>query len=187
MNSIDSIYNWNSLQSITYFHLLSGDRINPCKNLAYAQDFMKHNTGLQSIVTTLRYYANGYRDTTFKLSRLKSDWNTYFTQLQTLYINDDHWNREDLSKLLHLNSFLIYASTQNHQDDINSPLVPLPQQVIDSIFIQIAAGAGQTINNGAIGIFAGGGTRSAASDGAVQFLLSKGWVLALNGVYITQP
>jgi hypothetical protein len=59
--------------------------------------------------------------------------------------------------------------------------------VIDSIFIQIAAGAGQSVSNGAIGIFAGGSTRTSASDLAVQFLLSRGWVLTVNGVYLTNP
>ena len=187
MNSIDSIYNWYSLHNITYFELLSGDRINPCKNLAYAQDFMKNNKGLQQLITEIGTYANGYRDTTFKLSRLKSDWNTYFTQLKTLAINDDHWNREDLSALHQLSFFVLIATTQNHQDDPNSPLVPIPQNVIDSIFIQIAAGAGQTINNGIISLVTGGTTPSAASQSAIQSLLSKGWIIYINGTAITNP
>ena len=187
MNTIDSIYNWNSLHNITYVHFLNGDQANPCKNMSYAQDFMQYNKGLQRISTTLGYYRNGYRDTTFKLSRLKSDWNTYFKGLKELDINDDHWSREDLSGLHQLKSFLLYATTQNHQDDPNSPLIPIPGPVIDSILNQIAAGAGQTVNNGTIGIFAGGSMRGPGSDAAVQFLLSRGWVIAINGVYLTNP
>jgi len=155
--------------------------------MAYAQDFMQYNKGLQRISTTNGYYRTGYRDTTFRLSRLKSDWNTYFTGLQELTINEDHWNHEDLSGLHQLKSFLLYATTQNHQDDPNSPLIPIPGPVIDSILNQIAAGAGQTVSNGTIGIFAGGSTRGSGSDAAVQFLLSKGWVIAINGVYLTNP
>jgi len=187
MNSVDSILNWPSLHSITYINILNGDAINPCKNMAYAQDFMQYNKGLQRIKTTNGYYRNGYRDTTFKLSRLKSDWNTYFTGLQSLIINDDHWNREDLSTLTQLNSFALVATTQNHQDDPSSPLVPIPTTAINAILNQIANGAGQTVSNGIISLAAGGGLRDSGSASAVQLLLSKGWTIYINGILQTNP
>jgi hypothetical protein len=187
VSTVDSIYNWSSIHSITYFHMLNGDKVNPNRQLAYAQDFMRYNTGLQAISTTLGFYRNGYRDTTFKLSRLKSDWNTYFTQLKTLSINDEHWDREDLSALTQLNSFSLVATTQNHQDDTNSPLVPIPSPVLDTIVNQMARGAGQTVSNGVISLAAGGSTLTSESYTAVQFLLSKGWTIYVNGTAITNP
>jgi len=187
MNSVDSIYNWSSIHNIIWLNFNNGDRVNPGKNMTYAQDFMQYNKGLQAITTLLNTYRTGYRDTTFKISRLKSDWNTYFTQLRTLAINDDHWNREDLSALHQLNLFILSATTQNHQDDPNSPLLPIPQPVIDSIFIQIAAGAGQTVSNGTISLVTGGPTPGSAGQSAIQFLLSKGWFIYINGVLQTNP
>lgn len=187
VSTVDSIYNWSSIHSITYFHMLNGDKVNPNRQLAYAQDFMRYNTGLQAISTTLGFYRTGYRDTTFKLSRLKSDWNTYFTQLKTLSINDEHWDREDLSALTQLNSFSLVATTQNHQDDTNSPLVPIPSPVLDTIVNQMARGAGQTVSNGVISLAAGGSTLTSESYTAVQFLLSKGWTIYVNGTAITNP
>jgi hypothetical protein len=187
MNSIDSIYNWSSIHNVTYLNFNNGDGANPFKHMNYAQDFMQYNSRLETIQTARGYYQSGYRDTTFRLSRLKSDWNTYFTRLQFLAINDDHWNREDLSALHQLSYFLLYATTQNHQDDANSPLIPLPVSEIDAIFNQIANGAGRTVSNGYIFLFSGGSNRSATSDAAVRQLLSKGWVLYVNGSYLTNP
>jgi YD repeat-containing protein len=186
MNSVDSIYNWNSIHSITYINIL-GDFVNPSKGMAYAQDFMRNNKGLRFLKTTNSYYRTGYRDTTFRISRLKSDWNTYFTELQTLRINEEHWNHEDLSALKKLNFFQLVATTQNHQDDPNSPLVPIASSVLNAVLNQIAAGAGQTVSNGYIVLDAGGGTPSNNSTPAVQFLLSKGWTIYINGVLQTNP
>ena len=177
MTSVAAILNWNSISSIQYFRLNNGDGANPAMHINYAQDFMKNNQGLLSIYTGPSYYRNGCRDTDFKLSRLKSNWNTYFTSLTSIRINDDQWNREDLTALTQLNYFQIYATTQNHQDDTNSPLVPIPSTAIDNIINQIAAGAGRMVNNGFIYIFSGGTTRTSASDNAVNLLQSKGWTI----------
>jgi hypothetical protein len=185
MTSIDSIKNWSALHNISYVHWLSGDATSPCKNMSYAQDFMQNSKGLQKIRTTLGYYRNGYRDTTFKISRLKSDWNTYFTGLQSIVINEDHWSHEDLSQLKQLNYFVLVATTQNHQDDRTSSLLAIATGVLDSVVIQIARGAGQTVINGTISLLAGGGTLSPNSHDAVVFLMSKGWSIYVNGVLIT--
>jgi hypothetical protein len=182
MNSVANIANWNTISSIQYFRLNDGDGLNPAMHISYTQDFMKNNKGLLSIKTSNGYYAHGYVDTSFTISRLKSDWNTWFTSLQQLQINDDHWNREDLSALTHLNFVQVWASPQNHQDDHSSPLVPIPSSVIDNIINQIAAGAGQTVNNGSIDVESGGPSRTSASDAAVSLLKSRGWVVAVNGV-----
>src|SRR6202042_1332089 len=113
--------------------------ITACKNLHYAQDFMKNNRSLQTLSTSYGgYYSSGVLDTTFKLTLLKSDWNTYFTNLQDLQITDDHWNREDMSALVNLN--LVYVSAGNH-DGFGS-FTSIPYQVVDNIINQIAAGAG---------------------------------------------
>jgi hypothetical protein len=184
MTTVAGISNWNQLHSIQYFRLNNGDGLNPCEHIGYAQDFMSNNPGLLSINTTWAPYRTGVRDTTFKLSRLKSNWNTYFTNLQYLSINDDHWNREDLSALRQLNVFFLWATTQDHQDDPNSPLIPIPPSAIDNMLNQIAAGAGQTVSNGLISIVAGGTNRSFASDQAVSFLKSKGWKIALNNILL---
>jgi len=182
MNSVANIANWNSINSIQYFRLNDGDGLNPAMHINFTQDFMKNNKGLLNIKTSNGSYAHGYVDTTFKISRLKSDWNTYFTSLQHLQINDDHWNREDLAALTQLNFVQIWASTQNHQDDHSSPLVPIPSSVIDNIINQVANGAGQSVSNGTIDVESGGPSRTSASDNSVNFLLSKGWVIAVNGV-----
>jgi len=187
VNTVAAISNWSSIHTVQYFNLVNGDQLHPNKNMSYAQDFMQYNPGLKKIATALSYYRTGYRDTTFKISRLKSDWNTYFTELEFLQINEDHWSHEDLSGLKHLNFFKIEATTQNHQDDSNSPLIPLATSEIDNILSQIAAGAGQSVTNGTIILDAGGGTKSPSSDTAVQLLLSKGWTIIINGVTQTNP
>jgi YD repeat-containing protein len=180
MNTIDSIYDWSSIHSIQYFNFISGDGVDPCKNLSFAQDFMQYNPGLQKIHTTNGYYSNGIRDTTFRLSRMKSNWNTYFTGLQSLIINDDHWNREDLSALKQLNYLEVVATTQDHQDDVNSPLIPIPSATIDAILNQVAAGAGQSVSNGTIYLFTGGSARTSNSDAAVATLTAKGWTISIQ-------
>ena len=182
MTSVANIPNWNSIHTIQLFRIAHGDGINPGRNISYPQDFMKNNKGLRNILTGSGYYFNNYRDTSFRLSRLKSDWNTYFTSLQFLQISDEHWNREDLSALTQLNYFQIWATTQNHQDGSGNPLSPIPSSVINNIINQIANGAGQTVRNGAIDVEAGGSGRTSDSDAAVSLLKSKGWVIAVNGV-----
>lgn len=181
--TIAAITNWNSITTITDFTPGNGDGSNPCKNLNYPQDFMQNNKGLTKIITA--WYGptrTGYRDTTFKISRLKSDWNTYFTQLQSIIINDDHWSRENLSALKQLNTFGLSSTTQNHEDDPNSPFVPIPSSVVDNAINQIASGAGQTVKNGLINIGTAGTIRTSASDASVDFLKSKGWTIIVNGV-----
>jgi YD repeat-containing protein len=178
--SFDSIYNWNSITSLLVLQFSTGDGgNNACENVKLAQDFMKNNRGLQQINTSYGYYTDpGVRDTTFKLSLLKTDWNTYFTQLNTLQISDDHWNREDLSGLKNLKQFYIAAG--NHAG--YSSFIPIPAAVSDNILNQIAAGAGQKVYNGVLSIFSDGGGRTSASNGALNLLLSKGWTILLDGV-----
>jgi hypothetical protein len=180
--TFDSIYNWNSITTIASLQIASGDGgVTPCTNVSFAQDFMAGNRGLQTIETSWTgYHQSGIRDTTFKLSLLKSDWNTYFTNLQVIGISDDHWNREDLSALTKLNIFFLAATTIGHTNDLNSLPVPIPDSVVDNILIQIAAGAGQNVSNGIIYINAVG-PRSSASNAAVNFLLSKGWSVTISG------
>ena len=180
--TMDSIWNWNSITSINSFALSTGDGgLNACENLNYAQDFMKNNKGLQALSTSYGGYgSSGVRDTTFKLTLFKPDWNTYFTSLQDLQIVDDHWNREDLSALTNLN--FVYISAGNH-DGLGS-YIPIPYQAVDNIINQIAAGAGPNVSNGTIGIWSYGGGRSAASNASVNFLLSKGWKIGLDGVLL---
>lgn len=182
-NTVANIANWNSISSVQAFFPHCGDRENACEHLNFSQDFMQNNRGLQAINATQgNYYQAGIRDTTFKLTRLKTDWNTYFTQLQDLEITDEIWNREDLTPLTKLQNFAIVAGNQNHSNDpTNNPVVPIPQGAIDTIINQIAAGAGQHVNNGQIAIFSGGIGRSHASDASVNFLQSKGWRVLIDG------
>jgi YD repeat-containing protein len=181
--TMDSIWNWNSITSLSTLQLATGDGgTNACKNLHFAQDFMKNNQGLQTFISSYgQYNSSGVLDTTFKITKLKSNWNTYFTNLQVLQISDDHWNREDVSALTHLQTFLVAAG--NH--DGYGSFTPIPSQVVDSIINQIAAGAGSNVSNGLLGIGSYGGGRSPASNASVNFLLSKGWKVILDGVYLT--
>ena len=182
MTNLTNVSNWNSINTVKHFRFNKGDGVNPARNISYAQDFMKNNKDLQSIKTTGGYRSSGYVDTTFKLSTFKTDWNTYFTNLQSMRISNDHWSGEDLTALTQLNFIQIWAATQNHQDDPNSPLVPIPPMVIDNIINQLAAGAGQTVSNGGIDLESGGSTRTSASDTSVGFLKLKGWIIAVNGI-----
>jgi len=185
MLSVAGVTNWSSIHSITSWAMSSGDGgITPCLHLNYGQDFMAGNPGLLYITTYYSY--TGYFDSTFKLSRLKSDWNIYFTHLQAITISDAHWNRENLSGLKELNHFSISPAWQNYS---NSPTgnsqIPLPKETVDTIFMQIAAGAGQTVTGGTIFIYSGGSGRTSSSDTAINALLSKGWILFLDGNRIT--
>ncbi len=180
--TVANITNWNSITSITEFNINNGDNLNPSKNMSFSQDFMQNNPGLHSIWTA-RYGPSrtGYRDTTFKLSRLKSDWNTYFTNIDTLVINEDHWSHEDLSGLKKLSLIIISSTTQNHQD--GGQIVALSSGEIDSVINQVAAGAGQFVNNGVLTV-GNAGTRTSASDASVSFLKSKGWQIRVNGTLL---
>jgi YD repeat-containing protein len=181
--TVASISNWNSITGILGWGLRTGDLINSCLNISYSQDFMANNKNLQSIVTNNRgFYQEGCQDTTFKISRLKSDWNTYFTNLTTLEFDDDNWNREDLTALIHLSVVGIGADNLHHSyNQTNNPLVPIPVNVIDNIINQISAGAGHYVSNGLLNIPSGGTNRSSLSDAGVNFLKSRGWTVIVNG------
>jgi YD repeat-containing protein len=181
--TVASINNWNSINGITGWQIRTGDLTNPCLHLSYAQDFMANNRNLQFILTDDRGpYLEGYEDSTFKISRLKSNWNTYFTNLTTLEIIDDHWNREDLTALIHLSLVGVGAGNLHHSyNQTNNPLVPLPVSVVDNVINQIAAGAGQFVSNGLLVMPSGGTNRSSASDIGFNILKAKGWTIIING------
>jgi YD repeat-containing protein len=183
--TVANITNWNSISSVTSFWAHCGDGINASENMSYAQDFMANNRGLQVINTTqLTYYKSGYTDTTFKISRLKSDWNTYFTNLGDVEICDDQWNHEDLTALTHLYGFVLTPTNQNHSNNATSnPITPINSAVIDAVINQIAAGAGQSVSNGSIYIVTGGSGRTTASDAAVAILDAKHWTVQLDGIF----
>ncbi|HTE28064.1 hypothetical protein [Flavitalea sp.] len=181
--TVANIVNWNSISNIKVVSFHNGDSQNPSLNLDYSQDFMANNRGLERIHTA--HYGpdrTGYRDLTFKISRLKTDWNTYFSQLTELRIKDEHWDREDLSALKHLNLVYWFASRQNYQDGPGNPFIPIPSLALDNFLGQISTGAGQTVTNGLIRIVSGGTTRTNASDIAVNHLKSKGWTITIDGV-----
>jgi hypothetical protein len=182
--TVANVANWGSISSVTAFWAHCGDGVNPSLNMSYAQDFMINNRGLTTINTTqLNIYAAGYRDTTFKLTRLKSNWNSYFTNLQDVEISDEHWNREDLTALTHLSTFVLIATNQNHSNNATSnPAIPIPGSAIDSVINQIAAGAGQTISNGVIWIVTGGSARTSNSNTSVAALDAKGWIIYIDSV-----
>lgn len=185
MSTVAGITNWNTIHTIKSWGHGSGDiGMTPALHMGYAQDFMAGNKDLEAIGLAYPTFI-GCFDSTFRISRLKSDWNTYFTHLKSIYISDAHWNREDLSGLKELNAIYIIAGREKYSNDpTNNPQVPIPDTVIDNIFIQVAAGAGQTVTNGYMNLYSGGPNRTAASDAAVATLLSKGWILYLNGVQL---
>jgi hypothetical protein len=163
--TISGITNWNSISSVQTFNLWSGDNgINYVLNVSYPQNFMANNKGLLTVVT------QGCADTTFKLSLLNSSWNTYFTNLFDLEINDNQWNRESLSALTNLWFFKFYSTNPNGAG------------VIDSVINQIAAGAGRFRSEGVINITYAGFDRTSASQASYQFLKSKNWTVYINGV-----
>jgi hypothetical protein len=171
--------NWNTITSIKNFEIRNGDGLNSPSSSAPAQDFMANNRNLESISTNF-YLRTGTSDPNlkFKISRLKGDWNIYFTQLKSIEINDDHWSREDLSQLKQLKSFMLLPVRQN-LDVPNSPGVHIPSSVIDGIINQISSGAGQSVSNGSIFIVSGS-SRTIASNSAVNHLKSKGWTIYIN-------
>jgi hypothetical protein len=185
MSTVAGITNWNTIHSIKSWGHGSGDvGMTPALHLGYAQDFMAGNRDLEAIGLAYPAFI-GCFDSTFRISRLKSDWNTYFTHLKSLYISDALWNREDLSGLRELNAIYIIAGREKYTNDpTNNPQIPIPSSALDNIFIQVAAGAGQTVTNGYINLYSGGPDRTAASDAAVATLLAKGWILYLNGIQI---
>ncbi len=180
--TVSNISNWSSISSIKRFDFNAGDGVTPCMHTNFTQDFMANNKGLTEIFTAvLQVYRNYVIDTNFKVSLLKSNWNTYFTELSWLAISDDNWNREDLSALRKLNFVSVSARTTNHTNDpTGNPVIPLPSSVIDNIIMQVSAGAGQSVINGQIYIDAGGTSRTSASDAAVAQLVSKGWIVSVN-------
>jgi len=182
MSSVANITNWASIHSINDFHLNTGDAgITTIQNLTYQQDFMAGNPDLQSIQLARNNLAC-YFDATFKISRLKSDWNTWFKHLQFLSLTDAQWNREDLSALKELNYFYIIPGRPLYSNNpTNNAEIPIPQNVVDGIFNQIALGSGQTVSGGVLYISSAGSGRSSFSDAAVNTLLAKGWTLYLDG------
>jgi hypothetical protein len=183
-STVAGITNWSKINGITWFEMHTGDNMNPCMNISLTQDFLANNKNLQAIVTNSQgYYREGYEDTTFKISKLKSNWNTYFINLKRLAISDDHWNREDLTSLVNLNAVSITAGNLHHSyNSTNNPLVPIPTNVIDNIINQIAAGAGKKVTNGTLAIWGGGGVRSTGSDSGFNTLKAMGWTIYLDGV-----
>jgi len=167
--TVSGISNWNSITSVHAFNLWVGDETNQVNHVNYAQDFMQNNRGLDTITTL------GCSDTTFRLSLLKSNWNTWFTNLFDLEILDNQWNREDISALTNLWLFKFYSTSTN---GIGANGVP----VIDNIINQIAAGAGKYRIGGVINITWPGFDRTPASDGAYQFLKPREWTIFINGV-----
>ncbi|MBN8852871.1 MAG: hypothetical protein J0H07_13515 [Sphingobacteriales bacterium] len=178
------IYNWNSISSILGFGVAGYGNILPNHNLNFSQDFLKQNKNLQELKfygTPWNYYQKGYVDSTFKISRVRSDWNTYFTNLRSLLISDEQWSHEDLSPLVNLTYFWLVADNQKHSNDLNNnPPIPIGISVIDNAINQIAAGAGKNVRNGSILIFSGGSNRSAASDNAVATLNAMGWSVVVD-------
>jgi len=181
--SIVNILNWNTITSITGFELNPGDGVAGCKNVIIPNDFSARCPRLKGIHTSWgTSYHSGCEDTTFKLTKLKSDWNTYFTELEYIQIDDAHWNREDLSALKHLNFFVVAAATQNKTNvTASNPVVPIPSSAIDNIISQISSGAGQYVSNGIIYIDTGGTGRTSASNSAVTQLKGRGWIVNLSG------
>lgn len=186
MTSLQGISNWSSISSVLYFRMNMGDGINALENVSYPQDFLANDKGLLSIVTMWGnnpgFHAYGNGDPTFKLSRLKSDWNTYFTQLQSINIAERDWNHEDLTALTHLSVFYLVASDADGGTEVGGPYAPLDSTEIDNIFIQIDNGAGKYIRNGQISIATGGSGHTAASQASINDLLNKGWAIGIDGV-----
>lgn len=186
MTNLQGILNWNQITTIQSFVLNNGDGTYPVKPVSYPQDFLAGDKGLNSIETFWSAWPPNHRygngDTSFRLSRLRSDWNTYFTSLWRIWIQERDWKREDLSKLTHLSSFALTASDTDGGTEPGGPYTPLDSTEIDNVLIQIANGAGQTVSNGAIAIATGGSGRTTASNSAVNFLISKGWTIIIDQV-----
>jgi hypothetical protein len=177
--SFANVSNWPSINSVTSFYMNSGDGgVNLCTHLGYAQDFMAGNTGLNTIVA-----AAGCLDTTFRISRLKSNWNTYFTNLSYIVISDAQWKRENLSALNKLNHFELYAvDIGGSIKQVFGPSIPIPSTVIDNVINQIASGSGQYVSNGFLFIRSAGTLGTSASTASITLLKSKGWQVYVNDV-----
>ena len=182
--STAGISNWSTITSINTLQIVGEGNLYPCQNLNFSQDFMNNNTQLQTISfygTPLNVHSPGFLDSTFKISRLKNDWNTYFKNLSSLTLTDYQWNREDLSGLANLTYFVLVADNQQHNNNLNNnPAIPLPTSVIDNVLIQIAAGAGSVHNNGFIFLTTGGTNRTSTSDVAYNLLISNGWSIFID-------
>ncbi len=185
MSSFANVKNWNAINSVTTFYLSMGDAgASPNLHVGYAQDFMANNKNLRSIETfNYGYWNESNGDSTFKISRLKSNWNTYFTQLTSLNICDRDWNHENLGGLNNLNSVFICAGSQNYNNvQTGNSLIPMTVSSIDNIINQVAGGAGLYIMNGTINLLTAGTARSSTSNSGVTQLKSKGWTIIVNGV-----
>jgi hypothetical protein len=181
MLSIANVSNWGSIHTITNFNLNTGDEgITMCENLNYAQDFMAANKKLDTVQLQRNSLAC-YFDSTFKISRFKSDWNTYFTNLRFLSISDAQWNKEDLSALINLNFFDIIPGRPLYSNSATgNAYISINSTEIDNIINQIAAGAGRTVSNGIISIVTGGANRTSNSDAALRVLTGKGWQVNID-------
>lgn len=179
-----NITNWNSINSIKSWVMNIGDDQTAATNLSYSQDFLKNNKGLNEIQATREdYFKAGYLDASFKLTKLKSDWNTYFTELASILIREEHWNHENLSALVKLKNFLLVAANTNHSNtQSGNSIIDITPQNIDKVINEIAAGAGTNVYNGFITILSGTTTRTSSSDAAISLLKSKGWVIKIKGV-----
>ena len=189
-SSVANIRNWNTIRSITTWYPYGGyyaQFLDPWRHMGYAQDFMAADTNLAVIRTANgSYYTQGFSDTTFKLSRMKSNWTTYFTKLNALAICEDQWSHEDLSVLPNLVYFNLIASNLNHSNSSSgNAVVYISPSEIDTIFNQIDAGSGQHISGGTIIIQSGSTWHTSASAAAVAHLLSRGWTLTINSTTVT--
>jgi YD repeat-containing protein len=181
MLSVANISNWGSIHTIINFNLNTGDEgITMCENLNYAQDFMAANKKLDTVLLQRNGLAC-YFDSTFKISRFKSDWNTYFTNLRYLSIADAQWNKEDLSALVNLDFFFIIPGRPLYSNNATgNTYISMNSTEIDNIINQIAAGAGRTVNYGTIVIVTGGANRTSNSDAAFRVLTGKGWQINID-------
>lgn len=165
-----NISNWPAISSIINLGFYAADGgVSFPKNLNFPQDFMINNRNLAN-VSFSDCISGG-----FKVSKMKSGWNTYFTNLRTLSISDAQWDHENLSSLVNLSAFGL-------QTDNGLPGSTISTQTIDNVIIQIAGGSGQWVSNGIITISSGAVSRSTSSNAAVTALKAKGWTITINGV-----
>lgn len=152
---ISNIANWNSITSIKKF--------TDGYHAVYSPDFMQYNVNLEKVDLT----------DTMSMKRLKSDWNTYFLNLDTLIFETGvAYGFENLTLLKNLRYFNYNNNRYN---------VTVTTQEIDNIINQINAGAGQFLINGFIYINAHTASRSSASDASVNALKTRGWYINVNG------
>lgn len=175
--SISNFPNWSSIRNLTGFQLVTGDREHECTTLDVPQDFLKDNPHLQYIILDWGgAYDIGINDPTFTIARLKSDWTSFFKELNRLQVSVLHLGNADLSELKNLKFINVTAVSRNHSNNpANNPIIPIPVSKIDQIIKQVAAGAGQKIWNGTISFGSGGTRPSADSKAEYDFLVSRGW------------